>query len=74
MLDLYAGAGLFALPLAKRGHRVTAVEANRAAVADGEASLRVSRIPPERCRFVAKPVSTFTPAFADRLGWQAGRS
>jgi 23S rRNA (uracil1939-C5)-methyltransferase len=60
VLDLYAGAGLFALPLAKRGHHVTAVEANRAAVADGEASLRVSRIPPGRCRFVARPVSTFT--------------
>jgi 23S rRNA (uracil1939-C5)-methyltransferase len=67
VLDLYAGAGLFALPLAKRGQRVTAVEANRAAIADGEASLRVSRIPPERCRFVAKPVSAFTPAFADGL-------
>ena len=60
VLDLFAGAGLFALPLASRGHRVTAVEANRAAVADGEASARVSRIPPERCRFVATPVSTFT--------------
>jgi 23S rRNA (uracil1939-C5)-methyltransferase len=60
VLDLYAGSGLFALPLAKRGHRVTAVEANRTAVADGEASLRVNRIPAERCRFVAKPVSTFT--------------
>ena len=60
VLDLYAGAGLFALPLATRGHRVTAVEANRAAVADGEASARVSRIAPERCRFVAAPVSTFT--------------
>ena len=60
VLDLYAGAGLFALPLAMRGHRVTAVEANRTAVADGEASLRVNRIPAERCRFVAKPVSTFT--------------
>jgi 23S rRNA (uracil1939-C5)-methyltransferase len=69
ILDLYAGAGLFALPLARRGHRVTAVEASRAAVADGEASLRVNRIPPERCRFIAKPVGTFTrrPAFADRL-------
>ena len=67
VLDLYAGAGLFALPLAKRGQRVTAVEANRAAVEDGEASLRVSRIPQEHCRFVAKPVSTFTPAFADGL-------
>ena len=60
VLDLYAGAGLFALPLATRGHRVIAVEANRAAVADGEASARVSRITPERCRFVAAPVSTFT--------------
>lgn len=67
VVDLYAGAGLFALPLASRGHRVTAVEANRAAVADGEASARVSRIPPERCRFVAKLVSTFTAAFADGL-------
>jgi len=67
VLDLYAGAGLFALPLAKRGHHVTAVEANRAAVADGEASARVSRIPPDRCRFVAKPVSTFTRAVAERL-------
>jgi 23S rRNA (uracil1939-C5)-methyltransferase len=60
VLDLYAGAGLFALPLAKRGHRVTAVEANRVAVADGEASLRVNRIPAERCRFIAKPVATVT--------------
>jgi 23S rRNA (uracil1939-C5)-methyltransferase len=67
VLDLYAGAGLFALPLARRGHRVTAVEANRTAVADGEASLRVSRIDPERCRFVARPVSAFTPGFAERL-------
>jgi 23S rRNA (uracil1939-C5)-methyltransferase len=67
VLDLYAGAGLFSLPLAKRGHRVTAVESNRIAVADGEASLRVNGIPQERCRFVAKPVATVTPAFADRL-------
>jgi 23S rRNA (uracil1939-C5)-methyltransferase len=56
VLDLYAGAGLFALPLAARGHSVTAVEENRDAVADGEASLRLNRIPPERCRFIAKPV------------------
>lgn len=66
ILDLYAGAGLFALPLAKRGHRVTAVEANRTAVADGEASLRVSRIPSERCRFIARPVSAFLSTFVDR--------
>jgi 23S rRNA (uracil1939-C5)-methyltransferase len=69
VLDLYAGAGLFALPLAKRRHRVIAVEANRTAVGDGEASRRVNRIPEDSCRFVAEPVSSFTkrPAFADRL-------
>ncbi len=56
VLDLYAGAGLFALPLALRGHTVIAIEENRAAVADGEASLRLSRMPDGRCRFIAKPV------------------
>jgi 23S rRNA (uracil1939-C5)-methyltransferase len=56
VLDLYAGAGLFALALARAGHPVTAVEENRAAVADGEASLRLNRIPPARCRFIARPV------------------
>jgi 23S rRNA (uracil1939-C5)-methyltransferase len=56
VLDLYAGAGLFALPLALRGHIVVAVEENRAAVADGEASMRLNRIPESRCRFIAQPV------------------
>lgn len=56
VLDLYAGAGLFALPLALRGDTVVAIEENRAAVADGEASLRLSRVPDGRCRFIAKPV------------------
>ena len=60
VLDLYAGAGLFALPLARRGHQVVAVEANPAAVADGQASLRLNRIPAERCRFTAKPVGAVT--------------
>jgi 23S rRNA (uracil1939-C5)-methyltransferase len=59
VLDLYAGAGLFALPLARRGHQVIAVEANPVAVADGEASLRVNRLPAGRCRFIAKPVGAF---------------
>ena len=58
VLDLYAGAGLFALPLARAGHRVTAVEESRAAVADGEASRRLNRIDETACRFVAQPVET----------------
>jgi 23S rRNA (uracil1939-C5)-methyltransferase len=58
VLDLYAGAGLFALPLALRGHTVVAIEENRSAVADGEASMRLSRVAQARCRFIAKPVAT----------------
>lgn len=54
VLDLYAGAGLFALPLARDGCTVVAVEGHRAAVADGEASRELNRIPPGKCRFVAR--------------------
>lgn len=53
VLDLYAGAGLFALPLARDGHQVLAVEENRTAVKDGEASRALNRIPPAQCRFIA---------------------
>jgi len=56
VLDLYAGAGLFALPLALRGDTVLAIEENRAAVADGEASKRLSRVPDARCRFISGAV------------------
>jgi len=35
VLDLFAGSGLFALPLALAGHSVVAVEENRQAVRDG---------------------------------------
>ena len=59
VLDLYAGCGLFALPLARAGHDVTAVEENHLAVADGEASQRLNRIPDGRCRFIAKRVGDF---------------
>ena len=58
VVDLYAGAGLFALPLAGAGHHVVAVEENRRSVADGEASLRLNRIPASRCRFIRRPVET----------------
>ena len=56
VLDLYAGCGLFALPLARAGHDVTAVEEHYLSVADGEASLGLNRIPAGRCRFIAKRV------------------
>lgn len=49
VLDLYAGVGLFALPLAKRGQRVVAVEENPYAVADGIESARLNRI--RGCQF-----------------------
>jgi 23S rRNA (uracil1939-C5)-methyltransferase len=56
VLDLYAGAGLFALPLARRGHQVIAVEESPEAVDDGLASQRFSRIPASACRFVRASV------------------
>jgi 23S rRNA (uracil1939-C5)-methyltransferase len=56
VLDLYAGAGLFAIPLARAGHRVVAVEESRAAVADGEASLRLNRLPDGAIRFIPRRV------------------
>jgi 23S rRNA (uracil1939-C5)-methyltransferase len=52
VLDLYAGAGLFAIPIAARGHVVTAVEENPDAVRDGEVNARLNRIPSARLRFV----------------------
>jgi 23S rRNA (uracil1939-C5)-methyltransferase len=52
ILDLYAGAGLFSLALAKRGAVVNAVEEGAQAVADGEASRRLNRISEASCRFV----------------------
>ena len=56
VLDLYAGAGLFALPLARAGSPVVAVEESRDAVHDGEASRHLNGITPERCQFVARRV------------------
>ncbi len=53
VLDLYCGSGLFALPLAQRGARVTAVEENRSAVADLQANLKLNRLPSSRVRAIA---------------------
>jgi 23S rRNA (uracil1939-C5)-methyltransferase len=54
--DLYCGSGLFSLSLAARGHRVVAIEENAQAVRDGEANLRLNRLPADRVRFVAARV------------------
>ena len=59
VLDLYAGAGLFALALARAGDQVIAVEENRQAVADGEASRRLNNIGEQHCRFVTRRVEDF---------------
>lgn len=56
VLDLYSGAGLFALPLARQGSQVTAVEENRQAVKDAEANLALNRVPKEAVRLVAARV------------------
>ena len=44
VLDLYAGVGLFALPLARRGRRVVAVEENPYAIRDGIETARLNGI------------------------------
>ena len=59
VLDLFAGSGLFALPLARAGHVVIAVEENRQAVKDGHANARVNRVPATTLEFVAARVEDF---------------
>ena len=62
VLDLYSGSGLFALPLARGGGRVTAVEENRQAMKDAEANIRINRVPPESVRLVARRVEDALPS------------
>jgi 23S rRNA (uracil1939-C5)-methyltransferase len=56
VLDLYSGGGLFALPAALRGHRVTAVEESRKAVRDAELNRRLNGVPEDRLLLVCAPV------------------
>jgi len=62
VLDLYAGSGLFAIPLAAAGHEVLAVEEDRIAVADGEAALKLNKSACGRCRFLARRVEAALPS------------
>jgi 23S rRNA (uracil1939-C5)-methyltransferase len=43
ILDLYSGSGLFTVPLAARGHQLSAVEENQQAIEDLDANLRLNR-------------------------------
>jgi 23S rRNA (uracil1939-C5)-methyltransferase len=56
ILDLYAGAGNFSLPLAEESD-VTAVEGNLYAVKDGVKNLKMNTI--SSCRFVNEPAELF---------------
>jgi len=56
ILDLYAGAGNFSLPLAAEAE-VTAVEGNQYAVQDGRKNLEMNNI--HSCRFVHEPAELF---------------
>jgi 23S rRNA (uracil1939-C5)-methyltransferase len=58
--DLYSGSGLFTLPLAARGHHVTAVEENAQAVEDGKVNARVNRLE-DRVRFIRARVEDALP-------------
>lgn len=64
VLDLYSGSGLFALPLALRGHAVTAVEESRKGVGDAELNRKANAIPEERLRLVCSAVERALPRLA----------
>jgi 23S rRNA (uracil1939-C5)-methyltransferase len=73
--DLYAGVGLFSLPLARRFNRVTAVESGRAAAADLEgnahrAKLRINTVQQQTADFLAahKEAPDFVLADPPRSG------
>ncbi|HYA26436.1 MAG TPA: class I SAM-dependent RNA methyltransferase [Thermodesulfovibrionales bacterium] len=56
ILDLYAGAGNFSLPLTLLAKEVVAVEENGAAVEDGRRNLTLNGV--KNCTFVQLPVET----------------
>jgi 23S rRNA (uracil1939-C5)-methyltransferase len=66
VLDLYAGSGLFALPLAGRGHSVVAVEENVQAVRDGIANATLNGIPRSRVTFIAQRTESYVRQLAQK--------
>lgn len=66
VLDLYAGVGLFALPLARGGREVTAVEENRDAIAEAVAAARENGIEADRFHPVAARVEAAMPRLSPR--------
>jgi 23S rRNA (uracil1939-C5)-methyltransferase len=65
VLDLYSGGGLFALPLALRGHAVTAVEESRKGTRDAELNRRQNGVPEDRLKLVCASVEEALPRLAE---------
>ncbi len=57
ILDLYAGAGNFSLPLAAYASQVVAVEENRYAADDGQRNVKLNNI--KNCRFINSPAERY---------------
>ncbi|MBA3061056.1 MAG: class I SAM-dependent RNA methyltransferase [Nitrospirae bacterium] len=57
ILDLYAGAGNFSLPLAAYASQVVAVEENRYAADDGQRNVKLNNI--KNCRFINSPAEKY---------------
>ena len=70
VLDLYCGSGLFSLPIAAAGARVTGIDENRQAIRDAEMNVRLNRIPGGRVRFLSARVEDGL-ASAARQAWDA---
>jgi 23S rRNA (uracil1939-C5)-methyltransferase len=66
VLDLYSGGGLFALPIAQRGHRVTAVEESRKANRDAELNRRQNGVAAGVLELVASSVERALPRLAGK--------